>query len=139
MREPGKIKQTSSVVVGREKSLNDIYNQRDRAIAAANGDRARIERISEITSRYAGNIRQSEEYAFDRLPLNQRAREAFAAARAKGYKTGEEANQDKELTRRYGRFEGQLGGAFPATVTLPGLFGRKYSQNTYMGRRNNRN
>lgn len=116
----------------REKSLNDIYNQRDRLISMANGNRSRIERIMAISNRYANNIKRTREWAYDSLPASQRAQEAFAAARKKGYTTVERANADKRLTRKYGRFGGNsLNGGVPPSIVLPSQYNRKYSSKTY--------
>ena len=129
MAEPRK-NNGATVVVSRTqrdrmKSVNDIYAQRDRIVRGSQGN------AGQIANRYARNIYDTPEYAFDRLPIQQRVNEAVAEARRRGYTTAAQANADEELVRRYGRFAGDFFGRGIARAILPGSMSRAYSRSVY--------
>lgn len=135
MAEPRK-KNGATVVVSRTqrdrmKSVNDIYAQRDRIVRGSQGNPARINLAGQIANRYARNIYDTPEYAFDRLPIQQRVNEAVAEARRRGYTTAAQANADEELVRRYGRFAGDFFNQGIARAILPGSMSRAYSRSVY--------
>ena len=125
-------------IINRTKSIDDIYEQRDRIIRMAQGDRSRIDRASEIARRYVNNISQTREYAFDSQRPRERARQALSAARERGYTTAQQANADRGLTQMYGRYANDFFNERLERAYVPGQFGRQYSRSTYMRRRRNR-
>lgn len=138
MAEPRRITATISVGSGgrdRQKSINDIYAQRDRIIVGSQGNRSRIERASAIANRYVGNIRGTEENAFDRLRPAERQRTAIAEAMRRGYTTAQQANADPELRRRFGTYRNDFFNRYLAALYPWGEFDRPYSRNTYMRNR----
>ena len=124
--------------VGRAKSMNDIYEQRDRIIAGSQGNRSRIERAANIARTYASNIAATEQFRLDMRPQSERVAEAVAEARRRGYTTAQEANADKELKDRYGTFQNDFFGTRIPGVFIPEnrrLMGRPYSRSVYMNNR----
>ena len=87
-----------------------------------------------ISGRYVGNIRQTDSYAFDRLPYRQKATEALNAAWSRGYRSAAQANADRSLTSRYGVVynNGFLGNRL-AVSSMTGYVERKYPRSVYMG------
>ena len=133
MGEPGRIGRASAQ---RKKSLNDIYEQRNRIVAGSQGNPQRIARAIGLAMKYTENIKKTKEYAFDDQRYEKRVAEAVSAAWKKGYTTAAQANKDKSLTKKYGTytndfFNERLTGVYPV-----GMYDRQYSRRTYTG--NNR-
>ena len=132
--EPKRIRTTVGMGRARSKSLNDIYNQRDRIIMGSQGNDTRIARASAIARAYADNIQSTEQFALDMRPQSVRVAEAVAEARRRGYTTAQEANADEELRDRYGVFQNDFFGTSLNGVFIPEnrrLMGRPYSRSVY--------
>ena len=133
MGEPRKMGGAS---IGKKKSLNDIYEQRNRIVAGSQGNPQRIARAIGLAKKYTENIKKTKEYAFDVQRYEKRFAEAMEAARAKGYVTAAQANKDKKLTKKYGTYSNDFFNERLAMVYPVGMYEREYSRRTYTG--NNR-
>lgn len=131
--------------VGREKSVNGIRSQMFRLLGNPNLTPARREKIMEIANRYQENIERTKTFKYDSSKsFESRQRDAYDEAISKGYTLSAEANADKALTKKYGRYIDGFYNQYLLVPTrtrrvavTPGAYERYYSSKVY-AKKNNR-